>query len=103
MIPRFSPATTPWETVRFLAGLMNPLADDGMAVARFEEAFARWQGARYALFVPSGRMAFSPTCCVSGTCFTVTTIFKPISPSSVLRCRHAGTWGGCECYQRSSI
>jgi len=56
MIPRFSPATTPWETVRFLVDAINPMADDEAAVARFEEAFARWQGALHALFVPSGRM-----------------------------------------------
>ncbi|MFH1531306.1 MAG: DegT/DnrJ/EryC1/StrS family aminotransferase [Pseudomonadota bacterium] len=56
MIPRFSPATTPWETARFLLDAMSPGAGDGARVARFEEAFARWQGARHVLFVPSGRM-----------------------------------------------
>ncbi len=57
MIPRFSPATTPWETLRFLLDAARPAPRDGDAVVRrFEDAFADWQGARHVLFVPSGRM-----------------------------------------------
>ncbi len=56
MIPRFSPATTPWETLRFLVDTLKPAHRDGDIVARFEDAFAAWQGASQVLFVPSGRM-----------------------------------------------
>ena len=56
MIPRFSPATTPGETARFLLDTLRPDPPGGDLVHRFEEAFARWQGASQALFVPSGRM-----------------------------------------------
>ncbi len=56
MIPRFSPATTPWETLRFLVDALKPAHGGGDAVARFEDAFASWQGVDHVLFVPSGRM-----------------------------------------------
>lgn len=60
MIPRFSPATTPWETLRFLVDAVRPAPRDGDAlVQRFEDAFAAWQGVRQVLFVPSGRMGLS--------------------------------------------
>lgn len=56
MIPRFSPASTFSETARFLLDAMNPMLRGEARTRHFEEAFARWQGAHAALFVPSGRM-----------------------------------------------
>ena len=66
MIPRFNPTTTPWETVRFLLDTMNPMAPSGDPVVRFEVAFARWQGVRHVLFVPSGRMGLHLILAASG-------------------------------------
>lgn len=66
MIPRFNPATTPWESFRFLLDTMNPMSPGGDPVVRFEEAFARWQGVRHVLFVPSGRMGLHLILAASG-------------------------------------
>ena len=66
MIPRFSPATTPWETVRFLLDAVSSGADDGARVTLFEDAFAQWVGAPHVLFVPSGRMGLHLIMAASG-------------------------------------
>ncbi len=58
MIPRFSPAATWQESLRFLASTIRP-EPGGATVAQFESAFARWVGTTSAHFVPSGRMGLA--------------------------------------------
>ena len=56
MIPRFSPATTPMESARFIMDIVNPTARRRDAIDHFEGAFAHWQRVPHVLFVSSGRM-----------------------------------------------
>ncbi len=56
MIPRFAPTASLSETFSFLADVVSPGRTGGDARQRFEAAFANWEGAGHALFVPSGRM-----------------------------------------------
>jgi len=56
MIPRFAPTASLGETLSFLADVLAPGRIEADATLRFEAAFAEWEGAGHALFVPSGRM-----------------------------------------------
>lgn len=56
MIPRFSPTVTMPGALRFLLDVSLSRGDSA-DVARFEQAFARFQGCEHAVFVPSGRVA----------------------------------------------
>ena len=56
-IPRFSPSFSPKETLLSAKALIRP-EPDAAKVQQFEEQFATFIGAKYAVMVPSARYAF---------------------------------------------